>query len=73
MICHDYDYCVMEGCIYPDPMSPDLAARRAAMRKMPPSTCARCGKVNYGLRAYLAAQTRKRMSPTPPAQGSEKP
>jgi len=52
------DYCYMEGHIYPDSSSPDPAAR-AAVGTCARSTCSRCGQVNYGLRAFLGAETRR--------------
>lgn len=57
------DYCHMEGHVYPDSTSPDPMARGHAGE--PRSKCVRCGEVNYGLRAYFAAETRRarRLSP----------
>lgn len=51
------DFCYMEGCVYPDSESPDPMARGHTGE--PRSKCVRCGLVNYGLRAYLAAETRR--------------
>jgi len=49
---HTWDYCVMEGCLYPD----DLKATVSGPR----SVCTRCGEINHSLKGWYASETRKR-------------
>lgn len=55
---HSSDYCYMEGHVYPDATSPDPMAR--AHDGEPRSKCVRCGEINYGLRAWIGKQNRRR-------------